>query len=454
VNEDLDQFPLNWTNAKLGDVVIIEYGSGLVKKKRATVGRVDVYGSNGVIGHHDKAITKGPTLIIGRKGSVGAVNRSNDPCWPIDTTYYIDEVPEGLEFDYLFYFLKFQPLANLDRSTAIPGINRHDLYDTLMPLPPTNEQRRIIAKVEALFVESRAAREALDKVPVSLRRFRQSVLAKAFRGELTQRDPSDEPAQNLIQKIKQKHPQSKKMKPFKPDELANLPTGWTWARLADIALVERGKFGHRPRNAPRFYGGSYPFIQTGDIARSNGQIATFKQTLNEEGLRISKMFKTGTIVMAIAANIGDTAILKFDACATDSVVGIMPYEPISSEYMEFYLRTRKAELQSFAPATAQKNINLRILDPLPVPIATKEEQERITSKIEQFFSLADNIEVGVKRAKERAEKIDQAVLAKAFRGELVPQDPNDEPASVLLQRIKSPTGQRGSFQTKLPARVL
>jgi type I restriction enzyme S subunit len=449
VNEALNKLPLNWTDAKLGEVVVIEYGSGLPKKKRAAVGQVEVFGSNGAVGYHNEAITKGPTIIIGRKGSVGAVNRSDKPCWPIDTTYYIDEVPKGLEFVYLFYFLKSQPLATLDRSTAIPGINRNDLYGTMMPLPPTNEQRRIVAKVEVLLAESKTAREALGRIPVLLRRFRQSVLAKAFRGELTQRDPNDEPVQKLLEKIKQEHYQSKKLKPLDFDALTRLPLGWTWVRLADIALVERGKFGHRPRNEPRFYGGSYPFIQTGDIARSNGGIIIFKQTLNEEGFKISKIFRKGTIVMAIAANIGDTAILTFDTCATDSVVGITPHKPVSPEYVEFYFRTRKVELQNFAPATAQKNINLRILDPLPVPIAPKEEQRRIVQRIKELFSLADDIEVSAKRAREQVDRINQAVLAKAFKGELVQQDPNDEPASVLLQRIKATSKQQESFQKKL-----
>lgn len=142
-------------------------------------------------------------------------------------------------------------------------------------------------------------------------------------------------------------------------------------------------------------------------------------------------------MVAIAANIGDSAILEFDACATDSVVGITCIEPILAEYVEYYMRTKKSDLENFAPATAQKNINLRILNPLPVPIAPLSEQRRIVARINELLANADLIEESVTVATANAETLEQSVLGRAFRGELLWGDPNDEPASVLLERIRA-----------------
>ncbi len=347
---------------------------------------------------------------------------------------------EGIERKYLGYYLRTRQVVEYAnerlRGIQLPRIPTKDLFALPIPIAPTNEQKRIVAKVEDLFAESKTVRKALYKIPILLQRFRHSVLIKAFRGKLIQQNPSDEPAGKLLKGIEQARCTHRAGSDI--SSLPELPLGWAWTRLSEIACIERGKFGHRPRNDPRFYGGHYPFIQTGDIARSNGRIAEFRQTLNEDGFKISKMFKRGTIVMAIAANIGDTAILTFDACATDSVVGITALESVvSPKYLEFYLRTRKIDLQNFAPATAQRNINLRILNPLPIPIAPRREQERIVSKIEELFSFVDRIEKIVDICCDRIDEIDQVVLAKAFRGLLISQGPHDESASILLHRIRS-----------------
>jgi type I restriction enzyme S subunit len=231
----------------LEDVIEIKYGKGLPKRARKG-GEFRVFGSNGEIGRHNEAFTKGTTLIIGRKGSVGEVHLSDSACWPIDTTYFVDDFPGGLNVRYLFRFLKSQDLADLDRSTAVPGINRNDLYEIKLPLPPLPEQRRIVAKIEALFRQSRRGREALDAVPDLLAQFRQAVLAAAFRGDLTERDPDDEPASVLLERIlaerrrkweedlhaQGKDPSRRKYKePAPPDtsDLPELPEGWMWVTV-------------------------------------------------------------------------------------------------------------------------------------------------------------------------------------------------------------------------------
>ena len=157
---------------------------------------------------------------------------------------------------------------------------------------------------------------------------------------------------------------------------------WPWKALGEIAIVERGKFSHRPRNLPQFYGGPYPFAQTGDVHRANGFIRDFEYTLTDEGRKYSKSFPPGTILITIAAVIGATAITETETWATDSVVGIVPGDEIDVFFLEYYLRTQRHFLENVAATqTAQKNINLKILRPLQVPVPPLDYQRTIVEKL-------------------------------------------------------------------------
>jgi len=182
-------------------------------------------------------------------------------------------------------------------------------------------------------------------------------------------------------------------KKFKKTEIGTIPEGWKISKLSEVAKVERGKFSHRPRNAPEFYGGDIPFIQTGDVVNSNGKISSYTQTLNEKGLSVSRLFKKGTIVITIAANIGDTGILQFDSCFPDSLIGITPSEKIDFIFLEYYLRTQKEYLNSISTQSAQKNINLEKLNPLLVVLPAKDEQRKIADILS---SVDEKISVGLK----------------------------------------------------------
>ena len=150
-------------------------------------------------------------------------------------------------------------------------------------------------------------------------------------------------------------------------------------KLSEVIEMQRGRFGHRPRNEPRFYGGEYPFIQTGDIVRasqSNGQI-TYSQTLNELGLKASRLFSKPIVVVTIAANIGDTAILDYPACFPDSLIGMTPKSnELTLEYINLYFKFIKTYLEDLAPQSAQKNINYQQLSPVPIVIPPSEIQHR------------------------------------------------------------------------------
>ena len=343
-----------------------------------------------------------------------------------------------------------------------------DAAEYLFPLPPLPEQHRIVSKIEELFTKLDAGIDALGKVQAQLKRYRQSVLKAAFEGKLTETWRAEhqdeiEPASVLLERILKERrekweaeqfgqmkaqgevPKDDKWKakyeePTPPDtsELPKLPKGWLWATLPQIGELNRGKSKHRPRNAPVLYGGPYPFVQTGDIRHATGLIRHHNLTYSEKGLKQSRLWPSGTLCITIAANIADTAILGFDACFPDSMVGFLPEQGhCKIHFIEFFLRTAKEDLERYAPATAQKNINLAILRDLAIPFPPLAEQNALADEINRRLSVADEVEKTVAAELKRTEQLRQSILKKAFSGGLVPQDSNNEPASVLLERIRA-----------------
>jgi type I restriction enzyme, S subunit len=146
---------------QLGEVCEFLYGASLKEEKRRP-GKVPVYGSNGVVGWHERAITTGPTIIIGRKGSIGEVNWSSEPCFPIDTTYYIEKTKKPCDLRWLFFMLLKLDLTRLNKSAAVPGLNRDDAYEQLVPFPDLYEQQRITARMEQADRLHRTRRYALE----------------------------------------------------------------------------------------------------------------------------------------------------------------------------------------------------------------------------------------------------------------------------------------------------
>lgn len=168
------------------------------------------------------------------------------------------------------------------------------------------------------------------------------------------------------------------------------------AALSQIAHLERGKFSHRPRNDPAYYGGLYPFIQTGDIPKTGVAIREHKQTLNEKGLKVSRQFPAGTLVITIAATIGEVGILSYPACFPDSLVGIDPHkDKCDPVYLLFLLRRLKNTLLQMAPQSAQSNLNLEILGKLSVPLPSLPDQHRFSRMItcEDKRASAEDIEI-------------------------------------------------------------
>jgi len=344
---------------------------------------------------------------------------------------------EAASTKFLLYFLRhIEPwLSTQGTGSTFTAISRADLDSIEVPLPPLNEQRRIVAKLEELLAKVDASQKRLARIPVILKRFRQAVLAAACSGRLTadwreknkdfvgaKQGSSASPAFGSdVGKGKAGGALALPLQNLVDDDLPEIPNTWQWVKLPKTGEMNRGKSRHRPRNHPSLFGGQYPFIQTGDIAQSGGKITAHKQTLSEIGLSQSRLWPERTICITIAANIAESAILSYPACFPDSVVGIIAAPNVSiAEYVEYFIRVAKADLSTFAPATAQKNINIAILNELNVPHPPLPEQQEIVRRVESYFTLADQLEARYRKAKTHIDKLTQSILAKAFRGELVP----------------------------------
>ena len=276
--------PASWAVTKLGDILPLKYGKGLVEKNRVQTGYFPVFGSAGILGYHNQPLIQGPALIVGRKGTVGAVYFSPGGCWPIDTTYFV-EATTNTNLPFFGYLLRTMELAAMDRSTAIPGLSRSDYDKIEVLLPPLAEQHRIVAEIEKQFTRLDASVAALKRVQANLKRYRASVLKAACEGKLVPteaelaraEDRDYEPADILLERIlserrarweSQEKRRGKYKEPAAPDtaDLPELPEGWTWASLAQIGEIQGG-IQKQPKRAPA--DNSFPFLRVANVLRGS-----------------------------------------------------------------------------------------------------------------------------------------------------------------------------------------
>ncbi|BAT57552.1 type-1 restriction enzyme EcoKI specificity protein [Variibacter gotjawalensis] len=391
---------------------------------------------------------KGDVLYIkdGATTGIAIVNPLDEPFSMLSSVALLKPLTDVTSGEFLCKFLNspdaFRQLTGDMTGSAIRRLTLTTINRQPIHLPPLPEQRRIAAKIDSLTGKSERARDHLDHIPRLVEKYKQAVLAAAFRGDLT-REWRQKKHRDLVAVVPRNTESIAKKYLAKGVFAAPyvVPQTWQWLRLPDVGQLDRGRSRHRPRDDERLFGGAYPFIQTGEVRQANRFLASYSQTYSSFGLAQSRLWPIGTVCITIAANIAETAILAIAACFPDSVVGFLADDDkADASYVEFFMRTARENLEAFAPATAQKNINLDTLAAMRAPIPSVAEQQEIVRQIELAFRWIDRIVSEATSARRLIDRLDQAMLAKAFRGELVPQDPNDEPASALLERIKAERG--------------
>lgn len=307
---------------------------------------------------------------------------------------------------YIFYRMQ---IINFDHSTHKRYWIQH--YSKLkVQIPTLSEQEKIIQKIEDLFSELDRGVETLQTIKQQLAVYRQAALKEAFEGKWTYSQRSSL-SQNL---------HFKKLQNDENSKLSPIPPEWKYVHLSELGDLSRGKSKHRPRNDEKlFENGKYPFFQTGDVKSANKILIDCEKKYGEFGLDQSKLWPSGTLCITIAANIAETCFLGVDGCFPDSIVGFTPFDNIvDKEYIRYFIESSKKRLWAFAPATAQKNINLTTLENLIIPYCNIDEQKYIVQEIESRLSVCDSIEQTVNTALAQAEAMRQSILKKAFEGEL------------------------------------
>ena len=379
--------------------------------------------------------------------------------------------PVSLDSVYLWRWIQSPYVQNEIEGSASGTTNQIELntstvINQVIPVPPLTEQSRIVTRVEELMklcdaLEVSGQLEAkqhaqlagtllgtltqsetpealadnwqriathfdllIDR-PKAVDALEQTILQLAVRGLLVPQDPTDEPASSLLQKIRtekdhliaQGKIKRDKPLPFITDEEKPfaLPKGWEWARFPELGEFGRGKSKHRPRNDPALFNPPiYPVVQTGEVARAKGVIQAYHSKYSEIGLAQSRLWPEGTLCITIAANIADAALLGFDACFPDSVVGFVPAQTLgNAKYFLAFMETARNELIKFAPATAQKNINLEILGALLIPVPPLTEMSRIVTRVNELRSLCADLRARILAGQAVQRNLADALVASA-----------------------------------------
>jgi len=289
-----------------------------------------------------------------------------------------------IDDNYLRAFLSstFDLFNGTKTGAAIPHLDKDAMYRLEFPLPPLPDQRRIVG-----------------------------ILDEAFGGIATAKANAEKNLQNA-RAIFESHLQS---------VFAKHGPGWVEKRLVEVSReFGRGKSKHRPRNEPTLYDGPYPFIQTGDISSADHWLTDYTQTYSETGLAQSRLWPRGTICIAIVgATVGETAILDFDACFPDSVIGIVVDEQCADgEYVEFLLQAFKAILKEKGKGTARDNINLGTFESQTFPFPPLKQQAEIVAELNSLREETQRLASIYERKLAALEALKRSLLHQAFTGKL------------------------------------
>ncbi len=303
------------------------------------------------------------------------------------------------------YFKGYFKSADFIRSLTlfVTGIREGQSIDyerlsrAFMPLPPPDEQAAIVRFLDWANGRLERAIRAKRKVIALLNEQKQAIIHRAVTRGL---DPSV---------------------PLKPSGipwLGDIPRHWGVRRVKQATRILRGKFSHRPRNDASLYDGKYPFIQTGVVAQASKFIASYSQTLNEKGLAVSKLFPSGTLVMTIAANIGEVAVLTFDACFPDSIVGFVPTASADRDYLYMVFLCMKPEFLREAPVNTQGNLNVERIGAMGMPFPSLGEQRQIAKRAEAETAAFESAILRLKREIELLREYRTRLVADVVTGKL------------------------------------
>ena len=335
------------------------------------------------------------------------------------------------------WFARF--FAYLLPTLPIPdrGYGRHYQYVRTLrfPRPPLDEQQRIVAEIEKQFTRLEAGVGSLKRVQAALKRQRASVLKAACEGrlvpteaELARRESrSYEPATTLLARILEERRtkwtgRGEYEPPTAPNTegLRSLSDGWTWASVNQLSTVVRGA-SPRPAGDPRYFGGNVPWITVGPItADTTPYLKTVPDTLNEAGREHSRYIEPHTFLLTNSgATLGVPKITLIGGCINDGVAALLDVGYPLKLYLLYFLRTQTNRLRGLNQGAAQPNLNTTLIKAIEVPLPPLAEQQRIVTELERRLSVIEELETVMTANLQRAVRLRQSVLHRAFQGELI-----------------------------------
>ena len=337
-------------HVRLGEALELAYGKSLPKKSRRG-GSIPVYGSNGITDWNDTALVNDPTVIVGRKGSAGAIHFVEQPCFPIDTTYFV-RPRDGFDFDmkFVFYLLRSANLPRLATATGVPGLTRDDAYNENISVPSLEEQRRIadlLSRAEGiLHLRREAQRKAAELAPALFL------------------DMFGDPASN--------------------------PRGWPMVRIDSLSSVQTGATPRR-EEARYFDGGTVPWIKTTSVV--GGLIVAAEDFITESAVAGTncKVFPAATILVAMygqGQTRGRVGILAIPAATNQACAAILPSGKIEQPFLFHTLRIQYERLRAMGRGGNQANLNLSMIKELEVPLPPLELQRAFAAKVDAVRGIA------------------------------------------------------------------
>lgn len=440
-----DTLPKGWIKASLKDVVVSRKGKkpkNLVSEKRegyfpyilidemegkpirkyTNDENVPIADKNDVLIVWDGSIGKTATNI---KGAIGSTI----------TALTAIVIPAK----FLEYFLRTAKpfIEQTSRGTGLQHINPKTFWPLSFPLPPLNEQKRIVSKLDVIIPRIEAVKQRLEKVPNILKLFRQSVLTAAFTGKLTEKWREEHPEMRNTEVLSDKSIKLiNKSKYIKEWGNFEVPYTWLCAYLGEIADLRLGKMLDGSKNK----GEKIKYLRNVNVRWFKFNLSDLKEIKITKTEKEILSIKNGDIFICEGGEPGRAAVWKNgeNSMTFQKALHRVRFRiPFESDFLVYNLKVDAytQKLNRLFTGSTIKHLTGRSLALYPITFPPLEEQKEIVKQVEKLFAWADKVEAHYQKAKEQVDKLTQSVLAKAFRGELVPQDPNDEPAEKLLERI-------------------
>ena len=481
--------PSGWVTTTLGDICLDRVAQGVPTEKPVPyvdIGSIDRCSKQ--IGDTEfvtdasaptrarQWVRKGDVLVSMTQPNLNAVAKVGPEldCAVASTGFDVLR-PLGIAPEWIYYRVRTNEfIADVCedlQGVVYPAIRPRDVRRHELPLPSLTEQHRIVEAIESYLTRLDDAMATLERVQRNLKRYRASVLKAAAEGSLVPTEAElaraegreYEPASLLLERIlaerrrrweeaelakmkaKGKEPRNDKWKakyvePEGPDtrDLPELPEGWCWATVDQLSVVVRGA-SPRPAGHPRYFGGSIPWITVGDLTRDSSPYLTkVPGSVTEAGKNASRFIEAGTLLLTNSgATLGVPKITRIGGCINDGSVALLGVGDQLKLYLLYFLRTRTSALRSINQGTAQPNLNTTIVKSIAVPLPPSAEQLRIIQSIEEMLDVVESLDASVGTNQARSTRLRQSILKWAFEGRLVDQDPSDEPAEVLLERIRA-----------------